>query len=203
MTSPLSPATRALKYFERRVPGVPLRSTPGRGPQLSISAGVRDFMPSSVPRTNNPPLLTASCFLLTAYRLLLCAFCLLPFTVYCLLFTPALNCPSLKQRSAFIRHAVIRTGSGSDQREAQPEITLTISHTDHNPLNLRAVRATSASVPICEALFVQSPLNGFCLSPQICIVDSDKRFRVQPLGCLRSSKVPALIHTGALARCYR
>jgi hypothetical protein len=35
---------RALGIFNDRRPGVSLRSTPGRGPQPSSSAGVRDFM---------------------------------------------------------------------------------------------------------------------------------------------------------------
>ena len=35
---------RGLLPFYSNDPGVPLRSTPGRGPQPSISAGVRDFM---------------------------------------------------------------------------------------------------------------------------------------------------------------
>jgi hypothetical protein len=35
-------------------PGVSLRSTPGRGPQPSISAGVEDFMLAAAPRALAP-----------------------------------------------------------------------------------------------------------------------------------------------------
>jgi len=36
-----------------RIPGVPLRFTPGRGPQPSISAGVEVSMLPCAPRTKN------------------------------------------------------------------------------------------------------------------------------------------------------
>jgi hypothetical protein len=50
---PLSAASRASQVLDAEGPGVSLRSTPGRGPQPSISAGVEDFMPSAAPRPFN------------------------------------------------------------------------------------------------------------------------------------------------------
>src|SRR5687767_5353462 len=49
----LSHASRA-RFFNFRDPGVPLSSTPGRGPRPSISARVRDFMPPPATRVGNP-----------------------------------------------------------------------------------------------------------------------------------------------------
>jgi hypothetical protein len=44
---------RALRVFNYLGPGVPLRSTPGRGPRPSISAGVLDFMLPPAARVGN------------------------------------------------------------------------------------------------------------------------------------------------------
>lgn len=45
----LSPAPRALDFFDGRLPGA---YAPGRGPQPSISAGVEDFMPAPAPQAS-------------------------------------------------------------------------------------------------------------------------------------------------------
>ena len=51
----LSAASRALLVLLDQVPGVSLRSTPGRGPQPGIPAGVRDFMLPAAPRASDIP----------------------------------------------------------------------------------------------------------------------------------------------------
>ena len=48
----LTPTPRADLVFKPCELGVPLRSTPGRGPRPSISAGVRDFMLSPAPQAS-------------------------------------------------------------------------------------------------------------------------------------------------------
>ena len=62
------------------------------------------------------------------------------------------------------KNSRIRTGSGSDRPEAQPESTLKLNDTDHDPLNLWPVATASGSDTdvskhfLCKAVKSEKPI---------------------------------------------